>query len=323
MILMGLFLFLNFPTKNILFAGADRCGSRQPTCHHFRERGPFGSVSCKFQGFHVPKWEMSVSQRYKPPRCPRMGWFSASLCVGSYILLVYFAVQCRASLHILFVFCNRFWDLIFDKHRIIQNIIGSHNQQWQRRSCCCPAKHCSLMVKRYCKLSSVSSEYGQRSTQQVIKDLTMCVWFFRIVSEKPKRVSWRSSVPEASEISNAFFCSLTPVKPLLQPKDQFCTLKMWIDRIKCGPMQMNSLMQRLSIISDCCLKMPRVSHEQCYAHAACDPARWCMGWWRCAFSEMQLTEPQEVISYEAPLNDTWIYQRVWDLCLSNFLHTYI
>lgn len=49
--------------------------------------------------------------------------FPASLCVGSYILLVCFAVQCRASLHSLFVFCNRFWDLIFDKHRIIQILL--------------------------------------------------------------------------------------------------------------------------------------------------------------------------------------------------------
>ena len=201
-----------------------------------------------------------------------------------------FAVQCRASLHILFVFCNRFWDLIFDKHRIIQNIVGSHNHQWQRRSCCCPAKHCSLMVNAVQHCTTILQTFkcifrlwppinlagNQRSHH-------LCLIFQDSVREAKARIMEILGSRGVRDLE-CFYCLVTPVKPLLQPKDQFCSLKMWIDTIKCGPMQRNSLMQRLSI-SDCCLKMPRVSHEQCYAHVACDPARWWMGWWRCALGD--------------------------------------
>lgn len=197
-----------FHEKLPFFAGADRCGSRQPTCHHFRERGPFGNCFMQIPRSHIPKWVYLNVTNHQDV----LEWvdFPASLCVGSYILLVCFAVQCRASLHSLFVFCNRFWDLIFDKHRIIQillEVIFINDKEGLAVVQQSTVHWWSMLyniVQRYCKLSSVSSEYGHRSTQQVIKDLTICVRFFRIVSEKPKRVSWRSSVPEASEISNAF-----------------------------------------------------------------------------------------------------------------------
>ena len=203
MILMGLFLFLNFPMKHFLFAGADRCGSRQPTCHHFRERGPFGSCFMQIPRFHVPKWVyLNVTNHQDvlewvdfPPAFVLVLIFF--LCVLQYSVgLVSIFFSCSATVFGIYILIN------IEIFEISLEVIIINDKE-------------GLAVVQQSTVHWWSMLYNDETFKCIFRlwppinaagnqDLTICVWFFRIVSEKPKRVSWRSSVPEASEISNAF-----------------------------------------------------------------------------------------------------------------------